>query len=116
MITTQTKKTSSGGTEEVQTGGATTLKPADLKFVNRQLITVGFAPEGTSLPKPPGTTISALVQVLAGDQAPVATTTTAPGSTPTTAPAATTTTAPATTTTAPPATTTTKPSSTTTTK
>jgi hypothetical protein len=116
VITTQTKKTSSGGTEEVQTGGATTLKPADLKFVNRQLITVGFAPEGTSLPKPPGTTISALVQVLAGDQAPVATTTTAPGSTPTTAPAATPTTAPATTTTAPPDTTTTKPSSTTTTK
>ena len=116
LITTKTKKTSSGGTEQVQTGGATTLKPADLRFVNRQLITVGFAPEGTSLPKPSGTTIGALVQVLAGNQAPVATTTTAPASTPTTAPTATSTTAPATTTTSTPVTTTTKPSSTTTTK
>ena len=116
LITTKTKKTSSGGTEQVQTGGATTLKPADLRFVNRQLITVGFAPEGTSLPKPSGTTIGALVQVLAGDQAPVATTTTAPASTPTTAPTATSSTAPATTTTSAPVTTTTKPSSTTTTK
>ncbi len=116
LITTKTKKTSSGGTEQVQTGGATTVKPADLKFVNRQLITVGFAPEGTSLPKPSGTTIGALVQVLAGAQAPVATTTTAPASTPTTAPTATSTTAPATTTTSAPVTTTTKPSSTTTTK
>jgi hypothetical protein len=116
VITTKTKKTSSGGTEQVQTGGATTLKPADLKFVNRQLITVGFAPEGTSLPKPSGTTIGALVQVLAGNQAPVATTTTAPASTPTTAPTATSTTAPAPTTTSAPVTTTTKPSSTTTTK
>jgi hypothetical protein len=118
IITTKTQKTKGGGTEEVQTNGVTTLKPADLKLLNRQLITVGFAPEGTTLPKPPGTTVSALLQVLAGDQAPVASTTTTAAGTPTTAPAAssTTTTAPATTTTAPPATTTTKPSSTTTTK
>ena len=74
VISTQTKKTR--GTEEVETGGVTTLKPADLKFLNRQLITIGFAPEGTSLPKPPASTITALLQVLAGDQAPVATTST----------------------------------------
>jgi hypothetical protein len=94
--------------EEVETGGATTSQPADLKLLDRQLITVGFGPESKALPKPPGSTILALTQVLAGEQAPVATTTT-------TAPAATTT-VPTTTTTSPPATTTTKPSSTTTTK
>jgi hypothetical protein len=126
IITTKTEKTKGGGSEQVQTAGVSTLKPANLKFLNRQLITVGFAPEGTKLPKPPGSTVSALLQVLAGDQAPVTTTTTAPSATPTTAPLATsttapsasstTTTAPVTTTTAPPATTTTKPSSTTTTK
>jgi hypothetical protein len=115
VISTKTGKNN----EEEETGGVTTLKPANLKFVNRQLITVGFAPEGTALPKPPASTILALTQVLAGGQAPVATTTTtAPAATtPTAAPSVTTTTAPAaTTTTAPPATTTTKPSSTTTTK
>jgi hypothetical protein len=120
VISTKTEKTKSGATEEVETGGATTSKPADLKFLNRQLITVGFVPEGTALPKPSGTTIGALVQVLAGGQAPVATTTTtAPAgvTTTTTAQSVTSTSAPAaTTTTAPPATKTTKPSSTTTTK
>jgi hypothetical protein len=96
--------------EEEEIGGVTTLKPANLKFEDRQLITVGFVPEDKPLPKPPTSVILALTQVLAGEQAPVATTTTtAPGVTATTAP-------PATTTTAPPATTTTKPSSTTTTK
>ena len=95
--------------EEVETGGATTSQPADLKLLDRQLITVGFGPASQALPKPPGSTILALTQVLAGEQAPVATTTT-------TAAGATSTTVPATTTTAPPATTTTKPSSTTTTK
>ena len=58
-----------------QTGGLTTVKPADLKFVNRQLITVGFVPDNVSLPKPPCSTISPLLQVLSGTQ-PVATTTT----------------------------------------
>ncbi len=106
-------KTGKNG-EQVETGGLTTLKPADLKFLNRQLITVGFVPPGTSLPKPPTSTIVALVQVLAGNQ-PVATTTTAPATT-TTAHGATTTTLPVTTTTKPSTTTTTKPSSTTTTK
>ena len=96
--------------EEVENPVATTLKPANLKFEDRQLITVGFVPEDKPLPKPPSSTILALVQVLAGEQAPVATTTTTTaGVTSTTAPSATTTTAP-------PATTTTKPSSTTTTK
>jgi hypothetical protein len=118
VISTKTEKTKSGGTEEVETGGATTSKAADLKFANRQLITVGFVPKGTALPKPTGTTISALLQVLAGGQAPVATTTTtAPAATtPTTAPSVSTTTAPAVSTTTAPPTTTTKPSSTTTTK
>jgi len=108
-----TTKTGKNG-EQVESGGLTTLKPADLKFLNRQIITVGFVPPGTSLPKPPTSTILALVQVLAGNQ-PVATTTTAPAATTTTAAGATTTTAhnAATTTTAP-VTTTTKPSTTTT--
>jgi hypothetical protein len=96
--------------EEEETGGVTTLKPANVKLLNRQLVTVGFGPESKPLPKPPASTILALQQVLVGGQAPVATTTTtAAGVTATTAPSVTTTTAP-------PATTTTKPSSTTTTK
>ena len=113
VISTKTAKNG----EEEETGGVTTAKPADLKFLNRQLITTGFVPQGTQLPKPPASTILALQQVLAGDQAPVATTTTAAGTTASTVPA-TTTTAPAssTTTSTVPATTTTKPSSTTTTK
>ncbi len=115
VISTSTSKSG----EQQETGGATTDKPADLKFLNRQLITTGFAPQGTQLPKPPASTILALQQVLAGGSAPVATTTTtAAGTTSSTAPSATTTTsAPSTTTsTAAPSTTTTKPSSTTTTK
>ena len=113
VISTQTKNN-----EEVETGGVTTLKPADLRFLNRQLITAGFAPEGSPLPKPPASTITALVQVLAGAQAPVTTTTVAGGTSSTTVPLPTTTptSAPVSSTTAPPATTTTKPSSTTTTK
>jgi hypothetical protein len=102
-----TKTGTNGQVEE--TGGVNTFKPADLKFENRQLITVGFVPDGVTLPKPPASTITALLQVLSGNQ-PVATTTT-------TAPAATTTTTPgaATSTTAPTTTTTTKPPSSTTT-
>jgi hypothetical protein len=103
--------TTSKNHEEEETGGATTVNPADLKFANRQLITTGFVPKGTAMPKPPASTVLALQQELAGGAAPVATTTTTAGAgaTTTTAPAATTTTSPA-------ATTTTKPSSTTTTK
>jgi len=76
-----TKTAKNGELEEA--GGLTTLKPASLKFANRQLITVGFVPPNTSLPKPPGTSITALLQVLSGSQ-PVATTTTTPGVTTTT--------------------------------
>ncbi len=111
VVTTQTKNN-----QLVQTNGTNSPKPADLKLLNRQLITVGFVPAGTTLPKPPGSTITALLQVLAGTQ-PVATTTTSTPSSTTSSTAATTTTAPSTTTTtAAPTTTTTKPSSTTTTK
>ena len=115
IISTKTAKNG----EEEETGGVTTEKPASLKLLNRQLITTGFAPSGTQLPKPPASTILALQQVLAGGAAPVATTTTAAGTTSSTVQSATTTTlAPQTTTTSSAAssTTTTKPSSTTTTK
>jgi hypothetical protein len=103
--------------EEVETGGATTLEPADLKFADRQLITTGFVPKGTKMPKPPTSVITGLVTALSSGAAPVTTTTTAPSATtPTAASVTTTTSAPATTTTKPAVTTTTKPSSTTTTK
>lgn len=69
--------------EQTEVGGATTKHPADLKFANRQLITVGFVPAGAPLPKPPASTITALVQVLAGN-GPVATTTTTSPAAPTT--------------------------------
>jgi hypothetical protein len=109
VISTTTSKNG----EEEETGGATTDTPAALKFLNRQLITTGFVPQGTQMPKPPASTILALQQVLAGGSAPVATTTTtAAGTTASTVQSATTTT----TTVAASSTTTTKPSSTTTTK
>jgi cell division septation protein DedD len=118
VVTTQTKNN-----QLVQTNGVNSAKPADLKFLNRQLVTVGFVPSGTTLPKPPGSTITALLQVLAGNQPVATTTTTAASATTTSTPsattsstAATTTTAPSTTTTTAAPTTTTKPSSTTTTK
>ena len=66
VLTTKTDK--NGQQEQTETGGATTLKPASLKFENRQLITLGFAPPGTQLPKPPSSTILALVQVPSGSQ------------------------------------------------
>jgi hypothetical protein len=109
-----TTKTGKNGQLE-QTDGVTTLKPANLRFLNRQLITVGFAPSNTTLPKPPGSTITALLQVLSGSQPVATTTTTAPGATSSTV-ATTSTTAATTTTTGASTTTTTKPSSTTTTK
>ncbi len=126
ILTTKTEKNG----EQEETGGATTLHPADLKFADRQLITVGFVPDSTSLPKPPGSTSLALVQVLAGGSQPVSTTTTTAPAATTTVPSATssTTSVPSTTSTtaarsstttsAPPSTTTssTKPSATTTTK
>jgi hypothetical protein len=78
--------------EQTEVGGATTKHPADLKFANRQLITVGFVPAGQSLPKPPASTITALVQVLAGNGPVATTTTTAPATSTTTVPPAPTTT------------------------
>jgi hypothetical protein len=95
--------------ELTEVGGVTTKSPADLRFQNRQLITVGFGPAAQPLPKPPGQTILALEQTLQG-AGPVATTTTTPAASPTTTsvPASTTTTAPPTTTTKPSGTTTTK--------
>ena len=103
VITTKTENN-----QEVQTGGLTTDKAADLKFVNRQLITLGFVPDNVQLPKPTAA-ISPLLQVLAGTQPVATTTTTAPTAAATTTPTSSTTTLP-------PSTTTTKPSSTTTTK
>jgi hypothetical protein len=87
VLTTKTGK--NGELEEA--GGLTTVKPADLKFVDRQLITVGFAPDNTSLPKPTSA-ISPLLQVLSGTQPVATTTTTVAGATTTTLPASTTTT------------------------
>jgi hypothetical protein len=67
-------------------GGHTSTKPADLRFRNAQLRTVGFGPATKSLPKVPAATELALVQAIEGTQAPVTTTTTAP-TTSTTTPA-----------------------------
>ncbi len=113
-------KTGKNGELE-QTSGITTFHPADLKFADRQLITVGFVPDNVTLPKPPASTITALLQVLSGGNQPAAATTTVPAATPTSAPSATSSSVPASTTsttTAPRSTTTssTKPPTTTTTK
>jgi hypothetical protein len=101
--------------ELFQVGGTYTKQPASLKFKNSQLITVGFGPASKALPKVPSATEVALLQVISGSTAPVATTTTTTA--PATAPTTTTTTAGSstTTTTAGATTTTTKPSTTTTT-
>jgi hypothetical protein len=106
--------------ETTEVGGQTTYSAAGLRFVNRQLITVGFAPSGTELPKPPASVITALVQILAGTSPTVPTSTTLPTSTSVTSATVTTTTlSSATTTTTKPAasstTTTTKPAASTTT-
>jgi hypothetical protein len=104
------------GTQVKQLGGAYAPQPKNLKFQNRQLITVGFVPSKTSLPKPPGAVTIALIQAIEGTAPPVTTTTAPPSATSTTAPSATTTTVPAsTTTTSHPATTTTTSKSVTTT-
>ncbi len=114
VITTKTEKNG----EDEETGGVTTVNPADLKFLDRQLITVGFVPDNVKLPKPPASVSLALLQVLSGSQPAATTTTTAPtAATTSSVPASTTstTTAATTTTTQPPTTTTTKPAATTTT-
>jgi hypothetical protein len=75
------------GSEVKQLGGHYSSKPADLKLLNGQLITVGFVPSGTTLAKVPAATELALLQVINGTAAPETTTTTAPTAptTPTTA-------------------------------
>jgi hypothetical protein len=101
-------QTGTNGAAEM-TGGLNTVQPGDLRFVNRQVITVFFGPDNATIPKPPSSTVNALVQTLAGN-GPVATTTTTPGATTTVPHMQTSTTVPAA------STTTTKPSTTSTTK
>ena len=59
--------------------------PNSIKFLDDQLITIGFVPQGTSLPKPNGTVVTALLTASTGAST---TPTTAPtgSTTPTTAP------------------------------
>src|SRR5579862_8004404 len=59
-----------------------TGNPGTLPFTNGQLITVGFVPPGTKLPKPNGTIVTALLDASTGAGA--TTTTTVPSSTTTT--------------------------------
>ena len=40
--------------------------PNSIKFLDYQLITVGFVPQGTSLPKPSGTVVTALLTASTG--------------------------------------------------
>lgn len=61
--------------------------PATLPFTDDQLITVGFVPSGTTLPKPNGTIVTALLDDSTG--AGRTTTTTAPASSSTTTPSST---------------------------
>ena len=82
-------------------GSETSGPPEDLLFQNGQLITMAFVPATSSIPKPPASAITALIQALSGTSS---TSTTLP----TTA-----TTAPVTSTTAPVTSTTAKPSGTT---
>jgi hypothetical protein len=91
-----------------------TGNPGTLPFTSNQEITIGFVPPGTTLPKPTGTVITALLKASTGASvsssttttslpATITTSTTAGTTTATTAPASSATTAPAagTTTTAP---------------
>ncbi|MGH9016311.1 MAG: hypothetical protein ACRDY1_01065 [Acidimicrobiales bacterium] len=97
----------------------TTTDASGLKLADGQLITIGFVPAGTALPKPSATTITTMVQAISDNgttttSAPIGTSTTVPASSSTTA-ASSSTTAPASTTTTAPATTTTVASKSTTT-
>ncbi len=83
-----------------KSGSETSGAPEDLLFKNGQLITMAFVPATATIPKPPASAITALIQALSG----TTTTTTLP-TTATTAPV-TSTTAPVTSTTAPTTTTT----------
>jgi len=81
-----------------------TGNPATLRFSDDQLITVGFVPSGTPLPKPNGNVVTALLDAAAGSSTTTPSTSTTSPSTSTTAPS-TSTTAPSTSTTAPKSTT-----------
>jgi hypothetical protein len=72
------------GSEITLHGGKYTSKPADLKLLNEQLITLGFGPSSKALPKVPSATEVALLQAIEGTSAPETTTTTAPTATTTT--------------------------------
>ncbi len=93
----------------------TTSDPSSVKLADGQLITVGFVPAGSKLPKPSAATITSMLQAISQAGSPTTTTpipvTTAPASASTTAPASATTTVPASATTTKPAsvTTTSKP-------
>jgi hypothetical protein len=52
------------GGQVKQIGGSYASQPKGLRLQNRQLITVGFVPASTSLPKPPGSTTVALLQAI----------------------------------------------------
>jgi hypothetical protein len=84
-----------------KSGSETSGAPEDLLFKNGQLITMAFVPATATIPKPPASAITALIQSLSGT---TSTSTTLP-TTSTTAPT-TSTTAPVTSTTAPTTTTT----------
>jgi hypothetical protein len=86
-----------------KTGTKVAGNPGSLKLGQNSLVTIGFAPAGTTLAKPSGTIVTALIK--AGEQGPT-TAPTVPATTGTTAPTPTTT-APSPTTTAPSTTTTT---------
>ena len=88
ILSTSTKS----GSEDKLVGGRYSTKPADLKLLNAQLITLGFGPSSKTLPKPPSTTEVALLQAIEGTSAPVTTTTAAPTTTTTPSTSATTTT------------------------
>ena len=72
--------------------------PGTLPFSNDQLITVGFVPAGTKLPKPSGSIVTALLNASAGSSSTTTPPTAPPSTTPTTAPSSTSTTGPSSTT------------------
>jgi hypothetical protein len=63
-----------GGGVATQVGGKYAPKPADLRLMNQELITVGFGPPDIPLPRITGATELALLQAIEGTTAPVTTT------------------------------------------
>jgi hypothetical protein len=97
----------SGLGESLKQGKTFSGDPRTLKLGNGQLVTMGFVPAGTQLPKPPGTVVAALLTDLNSAATSPTTTTTPISTVPVTSVPATTTTVPksTTSTTAPPSTT-----------